>query len=288
MQVLSLPFLLLGEKPYCDPDVIWTRNLLNWSQTRYRCATKPVVLWKNCYTTILEVITRLRRFWMTCVRALKRAWNFEGNRSWGEYLYVLTCYWTKRPYTPSVVRTPIPRNRGWTRYPLRHDRSQHSWSSNGVLNVYVRFFDIRIIRTPQTGFEPAVRKTTCDPDVIWTRNLLNWSQTRYLCATRPVVYRKNCYSTIFSCRLGSVRNMVRSKICANQGNRSIDTDPYQEKTNFPHFSPEFLRNKFENFFKNSYRTIVLTNSSKEVPKFFIKGENYKQTTEKLFSFPVFP
>ena len=24
-----------------DPDVIWTRNLLIWSQTRYRCATRP-------------------------------------------------------------------------------------------------------------------------------------------------------------------------------------------------------------------------------------------------------
>lgn len=23
-----------------DPDVIWTRNLLIWSQTRYRCATE--------------------------------------------------------------------------------------------------------------------------------------------------------------------------------------------------------------------------------------------------------
>lgn len=27
-----------------DPDVIWTRNLLIWSQTRYRCATRPVPL----------------------------------------------------------------------------------------------------------------------------------------------------------------------------------------------------------------------------------------------------
>ena len=129
-------------KTTCDPDVIWTRNLLNWSQTRYRCATKPVVYWKNCYSRILEILTRLRRFWMTCVRALKRAWNFEGNRSWGEYLHVLTCFWTKRPSTPSVVRTPHLRNRGWTRYPLRHDRSQRSWTSNGVLNVYVRFFDM--------------------------------------------------------------------------------------------------------------------------------------------------
>ena len=28
-----------------DPDVIWTRNLLIWSQTRYRCATKPAGKW---------------------------------------------------------------------------------------------------------------------------------------------------------------------------------------------------------------------------------------------------
>ena len=88
-----------------------------------------------------------------------------------------------------------------------------------------------------------------------------------------------------SCRVGSVRNMVRSKICANQGNRTTPSDHPQASINFLHFSPEFLRNKFENFFKNSYRTIVLTNSSKEVPKFFIKGENYKNTTEKLPFFP---
>ena len=92
---------------------------------------------------------------------------------------------------------------------------------------------------------------------------------------------------IFSCRVGSVRNMVRSKICANQGNRTRHSDHPQASINFLHLSPEFPRNKFENFFKNSYRTIVLTNSSKEVPKFFIKGENYKKTTEKLFSFPIF-
>ena len=92
---------------------------------------------------------------------------------------------------------------------------------------------------------------------------------------------------IFSCRVGSVRNMVRSKICANRGNRTRHSDHAQANPNFLHFSPEFPRNKFENFFKNSYRTIVLTNSSKEVPKFFIKGENYKKTTEKLFSFLIF-
>ena len=39
--------------------------------------------------------------------------------------------------------------------------------------------------------------------------------------------------------------------------------------------PSCLRNKFENFFKNSYRTIVLTNSQKEVPKFFTRCRKYK-------------
>ena len=29
-----------------DPDVIWTRNLLIWSQTRYRCATES---WWSCF-----------------------------------------------------------------------------------------------------------------------------------------------------------------------------------------------------------------------------------------------
>ena len=89
---------------------------------------------------------------------------------------------------------------------------------------------------------------------------------------------------IFSCRVGSVRNIVRSKICANQGNRTTPSDPYQENPNFPHFSPEFLRNKFENFFQNSYRTIVLTNSQKEVPKFFIK---YQDEICKMYSPPPF-
>ena len=117
-----------------------------------------------------------------------------------------------------------------------------------------------------------------------------WQKTRILAKNWPIcpVQAPSAGGKIFfelSCRLGSVRNMVRSKICANQGNRTTPSGPNQENPYFPHFSPEFPRNKFENFFKNSYRTIVLTNSSKEVPKFFIKGENYKNTTEKLSSFP---
>ena len=113
----------------CQKNHMWPGRDLNTQPSKLESDALPIAppsqlsMVKNCYSSILEILTRLRRFWMTCVRALKRAWNFEGNRSWGEYLYVLTCYWTKRPYTPSVVRTPIPRNRGWTLYPLCHDRS---------------------------------------------------------------------------------------------------------------------------------------------------------------------
>ena len=36
-----------------DPDVIWTRNLLIWSQTRYRCATEPARIVGN-FTVVLR------------------------------------------------------------------------------------------------------------------------------------------------------------------------------------------------------------------------------------------
>ena len=32
-----------------DPDVIWTRNLLIWSQTRYHCATRPCCTTSVCW-----------------------------------------------------------------------------------------------------------------------------------------------------------------------------------------------------------------------------------------------
>ena len=47
-----------------DPDVIWTRNLLIWSQTRYRCATRSL-----CYGRIHppkhDIIHILERWWLT-------------------------------------------------------------------------------------------------------------------------------------------------------------------------------------------------------------------------------
>ena len=38
-----------------DPDVIWTRNLLIWSQTRYRCATKPATIRHNMSINMIYV-----------------------------------------------------------------------------------------------------------------------------------------------------------------------------------------------------------------------------------------
>ena len=37
-----ITYHIVGEK-YFDPDVIWTRSLLIWSQTRYRCATESLI-----------------------------------------------------------------------------------------------------------------------------------------------------------------------------------------------------------------------------------------------------
>ena len=36
----KLKSLLQAKKKFTDPDMIWTRNLLIWSQTRYHCATE--------------------------------------------------------------------------------------------------------------------------------------------------------------------------------------------------------------------------------------------------------
>ena len=52
-----------------DPDVIWTRNLLIWSQTRYRCATRscggPVLLYLSTSSMQLIVGTQWRpRKWI--------------------------------------------------------------------------------------------------------------------------------------------------------------------------------------------------------------------------------
>ena len=39
-----------------DPDVIWTRNLLIWSRTRYHCATEPIILNAVVLTNITEKV----------------------------------------------------------------------------------------------------------------------------------------------------------------------------------------------------------------------------------------
>ena len=113
-------------KTTCDPDVIWTRNLLNWSQTRYRCATKPVIRTKNCYSTILEILARLWRFWMTYVRALERAWNFKENRSWASIWGGYACVYIlldKTPLYPKRGSNTQPSVWRVDALPLRHERS---------------------------------------------------------------------------------------------------------------------------------------------------------------------
>ena len=40
----------IGKRRGRDPDVIWTRSLLIWSQTRYRCATESLCLCVSCST----------------------------------------------------------------------------------------------------------------------------------------------------------------------------------------------------------------------------------------------
>ncbi len=44
-----VPYFFLAEKLFkmsFDPDVLWTRSLLIWSQTRYRCATESGI-WRG-------------------------------------------------------------------------------------------------------------------------------------------------------------------------------------------------------------------------------------------------
>ena len=46
-----------------DPDVIWTRSLLIWSQTRYRCATESLYINIQKYMTgSTEIWTRIAGF----------------------------------------------------------------------------------------------------------------------------------------------------------------------------------------------------------------------------------
>ena len=52
-----------------------------------------------------------------------------------------------------------------------------------------------------TVFKPQKKRKIFDPDVIWTRSLLIWSQTRYRCATESVIYSRfqKLYVNSFVC-----------------------------------------------------------------------------------------
>ena len=114
-----------NKKTFADPDVIWTRNLLIWSQTRYRCATEPPVSYCRmkhlmfCYAKreygsitcdvshwIVSMIARLRG---QVVRRRSRKAKIEGSNPFGaivslhmfsrlKSMFVIFCcclYWTK-------------------------------------------------------------------------------------------------------------------------------------------------------------------------------------------------
>lgn len=50
------PKIYVGTKRF-EPDVNRTRNLLIWSQTRYHCATDPLMRWKWAYLYNLSSIS---------------------------------------------------------------------------------------------------------------------------------------------------------------------------------------------------------------------------------------
>ena len=55
IEILQHKFQVMDRQKKSEPDVIRTRNLLIWSQTRYRCATGPFEqkyhLMQNAYNT---------------------------------------------------------------------------------------------------------------------------------------------------------------------------------------------------------------------------------------------
>ena len=55
-----------GKNLTSDPDVIWTRNLLNWSQTRYRCATKPSDRYTPSQGNITDTSYKLNMAYIAC------------------------------------------------------------------------------------------------------------------------------------------------------------------------------------------------------------------------------
>ena len=64
--------------PKVDPDVIWTRNLLIWSQTRYRCATRscggPNLLYFSTWSMTLVIGIQ----WRPCSWIQNNAWWSPG------------------------------------------------------------------------------------------------------------------------------------------------------------------------------------------------------------------
>ena len=47
-----------------DPDVIRTRSLLIWSQTRYRCATESRCVLEPCDGVLDSAVAALAEYWL--------------------------------------------------------------------------------------------------------------------------------------------------------------------------------------------------------------------------------
>ena len=117
---------LLSEKPHVTRT--WFEHATFWTGVRRATFAPPGLLSIEKIVTVLYL--KFYRVYHVSGRHVcahskeHEIWTKTGpERVFEEVTYVWTFYWTKRPYTPSVVRTPHPRNGRWTRYPLCHDRS---------------------------------------------------------------------------------------------------------------------------------------------------------------------
>ena len=118
------------EKIESDPDVIRTRNLLIWSQTRYRCATESAV-----------------RKQVLCTKS--------------PFLTLQKCFL----HNSKITKVLFP-----------HKPLQSQLTTCTTRRQYGN-------KSKEKDERKKREKIESDPDVIRTRNLLIWSQTRYRCAT---------------------------------------------------------------------------------------------------------
>ena len=128
--------------------MIRTRNLLIWSQTRYHCATKSLI------RTLAYVLSHFSNH---CLRAI-------------ELLKI------RKPQVVTKVGQGSQRKVSWFfALTVRHLFQSHPVESTG--QSY----------TANENLNLQKEKKRFDLDVIRTRNLLIWSQTRYHCDTKSLI-----------------------------------------------------------------------------------------------------